>query len=319
MSKPPPTIINNEKLNITPPPPLKMAIETPDVFLDPDALTKPRSQIMMYIHSKKKTFTNSLKHHFTLDNLLKFLHIRHTLKSRLREITIRNSDNDGKPIILNVLWPCECFIIKKKLQSFAGVRADNQRLVFKGRILKDDEIIPEEVFKMDFKDAITIKNKKKRALMLLNMDDGIEFNVWMANVGFSADKYKLKEKKSRKNLRRASGIVLPGDSDNSDDNSDEDEDSDDGGNNLNPKLTEEEQLALDTEMREDRLRRQEVDLIIKYMVTEAEKRVIAELTNDDDDPKKQHRRFDIHKEMDLIGCGIYADGLIKMGFGERGR
>ena len=52
---------------------------------------------------------------------------------------------DGEKLHLNCIWPCETIILKKKLQAFVGIRADNQRLVYCGRILKDDEVIPEEV------------------------------------------------------------------------------------------------------------------------------------------------------------------------------
>jgi len=111
----------------------------------------------------------------------------------LRELVVRNSEKDNEHLHLNVLWPCECIILKKKLQSFAQIRATNQRLIFCGRILKDDETIPETCFATDSADGKEIVP-----------------HVWMINVGFSLDRYHLqKEAASKKNIRATSGKIHP--------------------------------------------------------------------------------------------------------------
>ena len=46
--------------------------------------------------------------------------------------------------------------------------------------------------------------------------------------------------------------------------------------------------------------------------------MIEEIANNDDDPKKKHKRFDLVKELALIQCGEHAEGLKALGFGERG-
>lgn len=55
------------------------------------------------------------------------------------------------------------------------------------------------------------------------------------------------------------------------------------------------------------------------IVTKVEQKVIDEQL-DGEDPvlKAKKDRFNIEKELELIGCGNYAEGLKKIGFGERG-
>ena len=125
-----------------------------------------------------------------LDFTLKLLRLRKNIKPHLREVTVRNTDDsERKEIHVSVIWPCETLILKKKLQAFAGIRADNQRLVFQGRILKDDEIIPDECFLVDSKKKQKSKN---------DGSDEMVFHIWMVNVGFSFNKYQLMKEKQEK-------------------------------------------------------------------------------------------------------------------------
>jgi len=288
----------------------KKRLSVSDVFADDPVAQK--SVVGQAAGSARDNLLAFLSRFFSPDAILKFLRLRKNVKKRLREIVIRNSDNGGKEIILNVIWPCPCLILKKKLQAFAGVRADNQRLVFRGRILKDEEDIPEECFKADdFKMAM--KSKKKRKQMLVEEQDGFVCQIWLCNVGFSLDKYKVKEKKKRRKSRK-DGSIVPNLNGSDSEESYSDDDSDNEVRALSP----EEQLARDLEEKENRRIRHEVDLVLKELVTNAEKKVIEEMNNDDDDPKKRHKRFDLQKELDLIQCGEFAPGLRSLGFGERG-
>jgi len=63
-----------------------------------NALPNQRSAVVMYMAEKKQRFIDGVKRRFTLDNFLKLLHLRANVNSRLREIVVRNSDNDGKEV-----------------------------------------------------------------------------------------------------------------------------------------------------------------------------------------------------------------------------
>lgn len=128
-----------------------------------------------------------------VDFSLRAVGLRRRIRPKLKEVIVRNSDKDGERLHLNCIWPCETLILKKKLQAFVGVRSDNQRLVYCGKILKDDEIIPEDCFKADPKDG-----------------SDMVFHIWMINVGFSMDKYTaMKGKESR--LGATGAKIVPDD------------------------------------------------------------------------------------------------------------
>jgi len=216
-----------------------------------------------------------------LDFTLRLVGLRRRRRPKLREILVRNSEKDGEKLHLNCIWPCETIILKKKLQAFVGIRADNQRLVYCGRILKDDEVIPDECFKLDPKD-----------------DSEMVFHIWMINVGFSMNKYTaMKAKEDRLQSGVSGAKIVPDDT-----------------------------LGMEGETEEERIAREkdeeiawEVKECVKHLVAQVEQKVIDEQI-DNEDPAEKHRRdrFDITKELELIGCSEYVAGLKQIGFGERG-
>ncbi|GMI20628.1 hypothetical protein TeGR_g925 [Tetraparma gracilis] len=129
------------------------------------------------VKARQKRRANKLLYKLSrcTDFTLKLLRLRKNVKPRLRELTVRNSEKNNEHLHLNVLWPCHCIILKKKLQSFVQIRSANQRLIFEGRILKDDDMIPEECFAKDSKDGKELVS-----------------HIWMINVGFSMDKFAKK-------------------------------------------------------------------------------------------------------------------------------
>ena len=96
--------------------------ESKDVAGSTEADVMEKSSVAYTVKTKKKK-------EGVVDSILKFFGFRKNIKPRLREIIVRNGDKDGEKLHLNVLWPCECIILKKKLQAFVGIRSDNQRLV----------------------------------------------------------------------------------------------------------------------------------------------------------------------------------------------
>ena len=208
------------------------------------------------------------------DYTLRLLRLRRDVKPFLRELTVRNSVKGNEHLHLNVLWPCPCLILKKKLQAFVSVRATHQRLVFEGRILKDEEKIPESCFAQDSKDGKDLVP-----------------HIWMINVGASLDRYQAKKDADGKAAARGSstGKIHP-----------------------EEELEEEEgESAEDLEMRGE-VKKCVLDLVQRVEMKTLEENLAAAPAA----AKKE--RFDLRKELSLIGCAEYAAGLKSIGFFDRG-
>lgn len=201
---------------------------------------------------------------------------------------MKQSDEDGKHLHLNVIWPCQIIILKKKIQAQCSIRSDNQRLVYMGRILKDEETIPEDCFKQEDKAA------RKR-------HDGTEemvFYIWLVNVGYSLDKYQLmREKQSKMQLGGVSNAKITPDDD----------------------LEERETEAEKEEREKEEKIQWEVNECLKSVITKVEAKVIDEqLSGKDPVLHAKKDRFNMDKELELIGCSEYSKGLKEIGFGDRG-
>jgi hypothetical protein len=162
----------------------------PDINDSPETLAKK-------VQARQKRRASKIVYNMSkcVDGILRATGIRKTIKPYLRELTIRNTEKNNEHLHLNVLWPCEVIILKKKLQAFIQIRSVNQRLIYEGSILKDDQIIPESCFTADSKDGKDIVP-----------------HIWMINVGFSMDRYALKKDADDKSKMRAnSGKIVPDD------------------------------------------------------------------------------------------------------------
>ena len=100
------------------------------------------------------------------------IHPCHHHPSQLYQTQV--TGGNGKHLHLNVIWPCEILVLKKKIQALCSIRSDNQRLVYMGKILRDEEMIPEECFIKE--DKAAQKRHDGTAEMV--------FHIWLVNIGF---------------------------------------------------------------------------------------------------------------------------------------